>query len=169
MAKARIAGIRSEIKQYRTTRYISAADVNWRLLGYTMISRTPAVTLIHVYLDGEDNVIYPTNTTLWGTSTNIKRLGITAHDLPRTANRHYLYSSFSILDYYESYIVTKKKNSPTPTSAPYGKRLNKYANVVSRRTSQNAHVYRIGFQHPAVSDLFYLRLLLQNSPARSFA
>ena len=169
MAKARIAGKRSEIEQYRTTRYISAAEATWRLLGYTMINRTTAVTLIHVLLDGENNVIYPTNT------TPEERLQI-ANDSASMFMTYFerptdiIFTPASILDYYESYIVTKKKsNSPTPTSAPYGKWLEKYANVVSRRTSQNAHVCRIGFQHPAVGDLFYLRLLLYNSPDRSFA
>ena len=168
MATARIAGIRSEIEQYWTTRYISAAEANWRLLGYTMINRTPAVTSIHVHLDGEHNVIYPTNT------TPEERLQI-ANDSASMFMTYFerptdiIFTPLSILHYYESYIVTKKRNSPIPTSAPYGKWLDKYANVVSRKTSQNAHVCRIGFQHPAVGDLFYLRLLLHSSPARSFA
>lgn len=45
-AKARIQGITDEIELYRKTRYISAAEATWRLLGFQMIDRYPAVTKI---------------------------------------------------------------------------------------------------------------------------
>ena len=58
MAKARVAGITSEIEQYRRTRYVSAAEATWRMLGYEMMSRDPAVTVVHAHLEGEHNVMY---------------------------------------------------------------------------------------------------------------
>ena len=58
-AKARIQGITSEIEQYQKTRYISAAEAVWRLLGYHMVSRFPAVTKVHAHLEGEQYVTYP--------------------------------------------------------------------------------------------------------------
>ena len=47
MAKARVAGITSEIEQYRRTRYVSAAEATWRMPGYDVMSRDPAVTVVH--------------------------------------------------------------------------------------------------------------------------
>lgn len=58
MAKARIAGVLSEIEQYRTTRYIPAAEATWRILVYHVLNRTRAVYLIHAHLLGENNVVY---------------------------------------------------------------------------------------------------------------
>ena len=52
-ARARIQGITDEIELYRKTRYISAAEATWRLLGFQMIDRNPAVTKLHAHLEGE--------------------------------------------------------------------------------------------------------------------
>lgn len=62
-ARARIQRIISEIEQYRTTRYMSAAEATWRLLEYQMVKRYPAVTKIHAHLEGEQYVTYPQNAT----------------------------------------------------------------------------------------------------------
>ena len=63
-AKARIQGITSEIEQYRKTRYIHICRRGvWRLLGYQMVSRFPAVTQIHAHLEGEHYVTYPDDAT----------------------------------------------------------------------------------------------------------
>lgn len=114
MAKARMAETRNEIEQHRTTRCISASEANWRLLGYTMINRTPAVTLIHVHLHGERKC--PTE------SPPLRNASI--QQMPRlqcsrlVSNAQPIYHLHSSLDliYYEPYIViTQKKDSPTPT------------------------------------------------------
>lgn len=71
-----------------------------------------------------------------------------------------------MLDYYEPYIVTLKKDDPVPSAPPPGKRLDGYGNIVSER--QPPHACRIKFLTPAVGDLFYLRLLLHKPVGRSF-
>ena len=45
-ARARIQGIPDEIQLYRKTRYISASEATWRLLGFQMIDRN--LSLIHI-------------------------------------------------------------------------------------------------------------------------
>ena len=70
-ARARIQGITDEIELYRKTRYISAAEATWRLLGFQMIDRNPAVTKLHVHLEGEQYVLFPSN------ATQAQRLEIT--------------------------------------------------------------------------------------------
>ena len=162
MAKAKISGISSEIKQYRKTRYLSAAEAKWRKPGYEMLCRQPAVTLIHAHLEGENNVIYPV-----GATANQRRecANEAVSDLMRYFKRPMdeLFHDFTILDYFESYTITKKdEQDPIPSSAPPGKWLDSYGNIISSR--KNPHVCRIKFQSPAVGDLFYLRLLLQKKP-----
>ncbi|CAM9472450.1 unnamed protein product, partial [Hapterophycus canaliculatus] len=61
-----------------------------------------------------------------------------------------------------------KHDAPIPETAPLGKFLDGYHNIVSRRRQNSVHVCRIVFQSPAVGDLFYLRLLLHKIPGRSF-
>lgn len=48
-AKARISGIKSEIEMNRTTRYISAAEATWKMLGFETNSRYPSVTRVHAH------------------------------------------------------------------------------------------------------------------------
>ena len=58
-ARARIQGITDEIELYRKTKFISAAEATWRLLGFQMIDRNPAVTNLHAHLEGEQYVLFP--------------------------------------------------------------------------------------------------------------
>lgn len=167
-AKARIiSGITSEIEQYRKTRYISAAEATWRLLGYNMMDRYPAVTEIHAHLQGEQYVTFPQN------ATHEQRLQIvedTQTHLLKYFKRpeNHCFSHLTILDYYEQYTVTTPKQNDAPLEfAPLGKYLDGYKNVVSKRKKDD-YVCRISFQNPAVGDLFYLRLLLHRLPSRSY-
>lgn len=47
-ARARIQGITDEIELYRKTRYISAAEATWRLLGFQMIDILPLKNSTHI-------------------------------------------------------------------------------------------------------------------------
>ena len=164
--RCRISGVTSEIERYRKTRYVSAAEANWRILGYEMGTRAPAVTLVYAHLEGQHTVVYPTG----ATEQQRQEIADSAvSDLMRYFNRPAptAFTQLTMLEYFEKYIITKKKkDDPIPTAAPYGKWLDLYGNIVSERTT--THVYRIQFQSPAVGDLFYLRLLLHKVYARSF-
>lgn len=110
MAKARIAGIDSEIEQYRTTRYISAAEATWRLLGFHVLNRQPSVTLVNAHLLHENHVIFPDNASVE------ERLSIaqtSVSDLMLYFNRPTpnVFSSLTVLDYFERYRITKKKST----------------------------------------------------------
>ena len=89
---------------YRTTRYISAAEATWRMLGFESQSRYPSVTRVHAHLENENSVVYPAE------ASAEERAAIasnTTSDL-----MHYLkrptaacFSRLTLLDY----IITKKK------------------------------------------------------------
>ena len=167
-ARARIQGITDEIQLYRKTRYISAAEETWKLLGYQMIDRYPAVTKLHAHLEGEQYVLFPANTTQ---AQRLELTNSTRSPLMEYFARppHECFDTLTLLDYYEQYTVTHpKKDAPPLTHAPPGKFLDSYNNVVSRRREKSAHICRIVFQNAAVGDLFYLRLLLHKVPGRSF-
>ena len=51
-ARARIQGITDEIELYRKTRYISAAEATWRLLGFRMIETLLLPNFTHISKDG---------------------------------------------------------------------------------------------------------------------
>ena len=99
-AKARIQGILCELEQYRQTRYISAAEATWRLLGYHMVDRYPAVTKIHAHLEGEQYVTHPQS------ASHEERLVIAENSqshllqyFKRPSND--CFSNLTILDYFE--------------------------------------------------------------------
>lgn len=134
-----------------------------------MVSRFPAVTKVHAHLEGEQYVTYPAD------ATPEMRLQI-AENSPSSLMIYFkrpldsTFNALTLLDYYEQYTITKpKKDQPPPTSAPPGKYLDSYNNIISTRSENNQHVCRIVFQSPAVGDLFYLRLLLHTIPGRSFS
>ena len=133
-----------------------------------MVSRFPAVTKVHAHLEGEQYVTYPDDATpemRLEIAENSPSSLITYFQRPTDA----IFDSLTLLDYYEQFTVTKpKKDFPKPTSAPPGKFLDSYGNIISSRSQNNQHVCRIVFQSPAVGDLFYLRLLLHTIPGRCF-
>lgn len=166
MAKARIAGVFSEIEQYRKTRCIPAAEATWRILGHHALDRAPSVSVIQAHLRGENYIVFPSEAT---------------HDQQRFAARDSVsdlmryfarpsnsqFDELSCIDYFETHIIIRrKKDEPIPTAAPPGKWLDAHGNVVSRRTT--SLVCRIKFQNPAVGDLCYLRLILHRIAGGSF-
>lgn len=62
-AKARVSGVISEIEHYQKTRYESGAEANWRIPGFEVLNRTPAVNLVHAHLEGDNNVVFPATVT----------------------------------------------------------------------------------------------------------
>ena len=130
---------------------MSAAEATWRMLGYEMMSRDPAVTVVHAHLEGEHNVMYPSNAT-----DEFRRqcANDAVSDLMRYFKRplDHIFNPLTLLDYFESYTITKKKADPIPSSAPPGKWLDSYGNTISER--KTSHVCRIQFQSPAVGYLF---------------
>lgn len=136
------------------------------MLGYEMLSRDPAVTIVQAHLEGENNVMYPSNAI-----DEVRRQCAeeAVSDLMRYFKRplNHQFNNLTLLDYFELYTITrKKKDDPIPPSAPPGKWLDLYGNTISAR--KKAHVCRIKFASPAVGDLFYLRLLLHKNAGRSY-
>lgn len=168
MAKARISGISDEIEQYRSTRYISAAEATWRLFGFHMLSRNPSVTLLYAQLEQEHNVRFPQ------TATSQERRQIAENvvtDLMLYFNRPTTstFEQLTILDYFETYSVKRKKaTDPVPRAAPIGKWIDQLGNTVTKRRVNSKHVCRLQFQDPTQGDLFYLRLILHHVAARSY-
>ena len=143
----------------RTTRYISAAE-------NAPLCFPQPLALIHPHLKNEHNVVYPADASA---ETRASIVNSTASDLMRCRRRPTApcFTGVTLLDYFETYVVIKRqKGVPSPTSAPVGKWLDQYLNLVSTRTAE--HVCRIHFKSPAVGGVFCPRLLIHKVPARSF-
>ena len=130
--RARIQGVMCEIEQYGGTRYISAAEATWRLLGYQMVDRYPAVTKIHARLEGEQYVTFPQDATpeerLQISDASPSKLTIYFNHPTQDC-----FTLLTILDYYEQYTIKKsKRNEPPPVQAPLGQYLDGYGKVISR-------------------------------------
>ena len=64
--------------------------------------------------------------------------------------------------------LKRKASLRAPASAPPGRWLDQYGNIVSSCAPSIQRACRIQFQNSTQGDLFYLRLLLHHIPARSF-
>lgn len=59
--KAKILCEGDEIEAYRSARYVSAAEAAWRLLGFHVMDRRPAVSSLRLHLPDQQHVIVDTD------------------------------------------------------------------------------------------------------------
>ena len=166
-AKARVACEGDEIEAYRTSRYISASEAMWRLFGYDMEYRAPAVQTLYTHLENEQIVVFEEDTTdeerkAAAKNTHTQLMNYFAR--PQNVE----FDPLTYLDYYEQYTVTKERTSAASGLLPEGTCFDGNRNIVKKRTRQNSSISRLSFLSPTIGDAYYLRILLMNRAARSF-
>lgn len=142
-----------EADDYLLTRYVSAHEAAWRIFGFKLTAKSPAVQALCVHLPGEDIRRYGKNN-FGDCSTLLRYLFMrpTGED----------FDELTYVDYFEKYILKKKPNENLERDF-----RNSVKNYVHKRNSHSI-VGRIQSVMPRQGELFYLRLLLIHKPARSF-
>ena len=143
---------RNEIESFMHKRYVSSCEACWRVFGYEICGRIPAIRRLPIHLPGAQNVVYDPNNALLALE-NAETTLLTAYfvanrDLPGAAD--YLYKEFPI---HFVWLQAKKKW-----------KMRTRVNIDKPKT-----IGRIITIHPAQIEAFCVRtLLLHVKGATSF-
>ena len=158
--RAKIGTAISEIEEYRNARYVAASEACWRLLGFNMMSRAPAVTYCNVHLQDEQNIQIHYNDTH---AERVEAARKITSDLLKYFGRPQSsdFDRLTILQFCEKY---------TNIGGRGGTELkDRNGNTVKHQdVSSTNHVARIAIKTLHQGDVFYLRLLLYIKAARTF-
>lgn len=159
---------KDETKVYIHGRYLSASEAVWRMFGYELTRREPAVSSFPVHLENQNYVVY---------NESNKNSKESAKDRYSKLDRYFarpkepLFEEMKYLEYYEQFTVTVRREDQTSSDCTqntwYDKVPPPNKGTVRRRTG--LHITRMEVKRLQSGEVWYLRLLLQNKPARSFS
>ena len=159
-----------EIDSFWDTQYLSAGEAMWRIMGFQVTQKEPAVTSISVHLPqsqshhqyhcrfGQNSMLSLLDCYfLWPTETFY--LHNQLHD----------FSQLSYAEYYSLFYLQKfdVQNSTKPSYFVEREHDGPLQHVVLR-SSTHQHISHIESIHPSKGNHFYLWTLLQHHPACSF-
>lgn len=159
-----------EIQDYWNSRYLSAGEAVWRILGYHITHKEPAVTALPIHL--------PTSRShhqYHGISRPCSTLSLLERYFVRPAGTFYdnkgtlhHFDELSYMEYFTLFCLT----SQLPKTVGYYEERRKVsrspAMYVVLRSAKHHHVCRIETARPSQGEIFYLRAILQSRPLLSF-
>ncbi len=161
-----------EIEEYWKARYLSATEAAWRIMGFHVTKKDPAVTALAVHLpESHSRTQYSRRN---GTESHLSLLDRYFLRPQTTVLLNDIQQSFENLtycDYYENFRLAPY-NATLDNHPNYFRELENDDNssrmhVIKRKPNQG-HVARLPSLTPSKGDVFYLRTLLQHFPFRSF-
>lgn len=163
-----------EIDDYWNARYLSAGEAAWRILGFHVAKKTPAVSALPIHLPGStSNRQYARKAGLAPTLSQLERYFLrpsgTFTDGPLETDRSF--SALTYAEYYSLFRLVKYNEAndlkphyfleqPNATGAP---RMHAIL-----RNKAHIHLSRIQSVRPSQGELFYLRAILQHKACLSF-
>lgn len=161
-----------EIEEFWNGRYLSAGEAAWRIMGYHVTQKTPAVTALPVHLP--DSNKHRQYHRVDGSESKLSRLD---HYFLRPIGR-FLHDNierdFSTLTYIEYFTIFRLVTYQAQNDGRQGYYLEQPNNshsprqhVVQRNISQK-HIARLQTIRPTQGELFYLRCILSHRPVMSF-
>ena len=163
-----------EIDDYWNARYLSAGEAAWRILGFQVAKKHPAVSALPIHLPGStSNRQYSRKAGLVPTLSQLERyfLRPVGSFQEEQSGTERSFTSLTYAEYYSLFRLVKYdaaneikpqyfREQPNTTGAS---RMH-----VVLRSSAHTHLSRIQTVRPSQGELFYLRAILQNKPCSSF-
>ena len=149
-----------EIKNYIKCRYVGSVEAAWRILGYPETMATPSVQVLKVHLPEQVSLRSKTHVAC----SQLQRYFF------RPSGAH-----FEDLTYGEYFLKYSVYPNPLKTKdRPFFKDLcppshGKQYWVYKRDETKTKTIARLPMMTPKAGEKYYLRMLLANFPARSFA
>jgi hypothetical protein len=161
-----------EIDDSWNARYLSAGEAAWRIMGYNVAKKEPAVTAVSVHLsDNQSNCQYDRRD---GTSSAMsslnhyfsRPLGTFTYEGHRRS-----FSDLTYIEYFTFFRLQKYDPNRALLSNYFVERANPYGVPpmhVILRAENRPHLARIHDVPPSHGEVFYLRTLLQYRPSSSY-
>ena len=154
---------KDDIKQFLAGRLLTASEATWRLFGYELTRRRPAVTNFPVHLENQNFVVYDSSV------ASSKEMAV---DRVSKLERYFArpdgmrFDSLRYMDYYEQFTVITAWQKASRTESWTDKIPPPQTAIVRKRTQ--LHICRMDAKRLQSGELWYLRLLLQHKQARSY-
>lgn len=161
-----------EIEDYYSARYLSAGEAAWRILGFKITRKDPAVTAVSVHLPGTNTYRQYSRSTDVGSLSSLERyfLRPAGSFTVGTHIRHFRDLTFA--EYFSTFRL-EKYNPANNTRSTYFRESHAEDSRspemhVILRNASHRHLSRIDGVRPSQGELFYLRRILQHRSALSF-
>ena len=159
-----------EIDEYWRCRYLTGCEAAWRMMGYHIARKEPAVTPLPIHLPTLQSRQYARRISATGKSNlehyflrphgNFQLRGVTRSFEDITYDEYYTLFRLVKFDVEKDTMSSRFPEIPDDADSP------KFH--VLQRTSANEHLSRIQDVRPTQGETFYLRVILQHKPCRSF-
>ena len=159
-----------EINEYWQGRYLTGCEGSWRMMGFHIARKEPAVTPLPIHLPTSSSRQYARRSSTVGKS-NLEHYFIRPHGDFQHRGITRRFEDITYDEYYTLFRLEKfdPDKDIMPTRFP---EITDDADFpqyhVVLRTSVNEHLSRIQDVRPTQGETFYLRVILQNKPCRSF-
>ena len=143
-----------EVTNYETQRMIGACEASWRIFGFDLHSRSVAVVCLPVHLEDKDQLIFKPKNPLAALAKTSR--------LMRYLNRPKgpEFDRLTYCSFYEKYFVEARPSADSVPHPDGGHHVRP-----RQRGEMRARLNRV---NQGLSELFFLRLILAEFPARSY-
>jgi hypothetical protein len=161
--------IEDEIEDYWNGRYLSSGEAAWRIMGFNITKKKPAVTSVPIHLQGDArHVQYKRGDAVSSSRSLLEHYFARpygTYDVDHTTRSFddLTYSQYFCLFRLDKYDVRKNDRPNYFIESCQDRPMH----VILRETG-SPHLSRLQPSKPTDGERFYLRTLLQNRPGRSY-
>ena len=159
-----------EIEEYWKARYLTAGESTWRIMGFHLAQKEPAVTPLPIHLPNSQRRQYK-RSNVDETKSLLQHYFLRPNGVFILNHEVHSFDNLLYADYYTTFCLCKY-NPSNNDNANYFKELHPALHVcqthVVQRNESNRHLSRIQNICPTQGEIFYLRCILQRKAVRSF-
>lgn len=161
-----------EIDEFWNARYLSAGEATWRILGFHITYKEPAVTALPIHLPNcRRRQQYARSDGSQSNLTLLDRYFLRPNGSFRQGRIEHSFSSLTYQEYYTTFRLAPFDARHEGRTTYYMERQNNVNSPrmhVVQRDASSSHLTRIHHVRPSDGDIFYLRCILQREAASSF-
>jgi hypothetical protein len=155
-----------QITNFQLFRWISAGEASWIMLGFHRYELDPSVSVLHVHLPGEDQLIVSADTGEIESAVS-KLLLYFARPSSLTAIKFHEYFEMFVVPYVSRRSLDEFDRSQCTGTATSASHVNAYGMRVKRRVKGRV-LARLEYIPISVGETYFLRLCLRSHAAMSF-
>nr|XP_043639442.1 uncharacterized protein LOC122610526 [Erigeron canadensis] len=134
-----------EVKQYLDCRYVSASEAAWRIFGFDIHYRFPAVEVLPFHCENEQSIVYDDDSNLFDVVTN-------------PTVKHSMFTQWMEMNKVDRF-AKNLKYVDFPKHYVYSRDKRKWQ---IRERNTGGSIGRLCYVPPSLGDVYYLRILLNH-------